>query len=306
LLVYGNVGQNYKFKVGTRPEHFIETPHYQKLNQIYEALQNYRDSKEFVRSETLPNCDFFIPNPGFIVEFDESQHFTLQRKITLENYPLDLKLGFDVEKWIQRCEEINAKDNDPPYRDEQRAWYDTLRDFLTSIKSLNPTVRLFARDLIWCSLDPNNPSDVKRFENLVKRTSQNLKIEIREKPVPSLARVIIAGKWMGNPDEAKKLLDDICEKWPKEKKVKFIITCGGFIQFNWPQSISRKDIGDNKNPNNQVIEILVKEAEKYVRYVLDDLSEKLRESTDYITLGIDSYKEKISTTQNYINQPHID
>ena len=123
-----------------------------------------------------------------------------------------------------------------------------------------------------------------------------MEIEIREEPVPSLARVIIAGKWMGNPDEAKKLLDDICEKWPKEKKVKFIITCGGFIQFNWPQSISRKDIGDNKNPNNQVIEILVKEAEKYVRYVLDDLSEKLRESTDYITLGIDSYKEKISTT----------
>jgi hypothetical protein len=32
------------------------------------------------------------------------------------------------------CEEINAKDNYPPYRDEQRAWYDTLRDFLASDK----------------------------------------------------------------------------------------------------------------------------------------------------------------------------
>jgi len=32
----------------------------------------------------------------------------------------------------------------------------------------------------------------------------------------------------------------------------------------------------------------------------------LREVTDYITLGVDSYKEKISTTRNYINQPHIE
>jgi len=304
--IYERAEQNYKFEVGTRPENFIKTPYYSKLKQIYEALQNYRDFKEFVKAETLPNCDFFIPNPGFMVEFDESQHFTLPRKITLENYPEELKLGFDCESWIKLCEKINAKDNDPPYRDEQRAWYDTVRDFLPTIKGLNPTIRLFASNFVWCSLDPNNPSDVKRFENLLKGTSQNWVIEVREDPNPFLARVIIAGEWEGKPDEAKRLLEDIYEKWPKDKKVKFVMTCGGFIQFNWPQSISRKNIGDNKNPNNQAIEILVKEAEKCARYVLDGLNEKLRELTDYITLGIDSYKEKISTTQNYINQLHIE
>lgn len=36
------------------------------------------------------------------------------------------------------------------------------------------------------------------------------------------------------------------------------------------------------------------------------MGEKLRKVTDYITLGIDSYKEKISTTQNFISQPHIE
>ena len=304
--IYGRAEQNYKLEVGTRPENFIKTPYYGKLKQIYEALQNYRDFREFVKAETLPNCDFFIPNPGFIVEFDESQHFTLPRKITLENYPEELKLGFDGESWIKLCEKINAKDNDPPYRDEQRAWYDTVRDFLPAIKGLNPTIRLFASDFVWCSLDPNNPSDVKRFENLLKRTSQSWEIEVREEPNPFLARVIIAGEWEGKPDEAKRLLEDIYEKWPKDKRVKFVITCGGFIQFNWPQSISRNDIGDNKNPNNQAIENLVEEAKKYAISVLDGLNEKLRELTDYITLGIDSYKEKISTTQNYINQPHIE
>jgi hypothetical protein len=53
-----------------------------------------------------------------------------------------LELGFDKKRWIRLCETIGAKDNDPPYRDEQRAWYDTLRDFLPSIRGLKPTIRL--------------------------------------------------------------------------------------------------------------------------------------------------------------------
>ena len=44
----------------------------------------------------------------------------------------------------------------PPYRDEQRAWYDALRDLLPSLEDLQATVRLYARDLTWCSLDPDN------------------------------------------------------------------------------------------------------------------------------------------------------
>lgn len=304
--IYGRVEQNYKFEVGTLPENFVDTLYYGNLKQIYEALQNYRGFREFVKAKTLPTCDFFVANPRFIVEFDESQHFTVPRKITLENYPEELKLGFDRKSWIKLCEKINRKDNDPPYRDEQRAWYDTVRDFLPAIKGLNPTIRLFASDFVWCSLDPDKPSDVKRFENLLKRTSQSWEIEVIEEPNPYLARIIIAGEWEGKSDEAKKLLADIYEKWPKNKRVKFIITCGGFVQFAWPQSISTKDIGDNKNPNEQAVGILVEKAEKCARHVFDGLNEKLSKITDYITLGIDSYKQKISTTQNYIGQPHIE
>ena len=40
-------------------------------------------------------------------------------------------------------------------RDEQRAWYDTLRDLVPSIMGLQPTVRLYASDQVWCSLDPD-------------------------------------------------------------------------------------------------------------------------------------------------------
>jgi len=157
--VYGEVKQNYKFEVGARLEDFLNTPCYDKLKEIYEALQNYRGFKEFVKATTLPNCDFFIPNPGFIVEFDESQHFTLPRKIALEIYPDELELGFNRGKWIALCEKINARDNDRrvPFRDEQRAWYDALRDFLPLVKGLKPTVRLFAGDFAWCRFNHDAP-----------------------------------------------------------------------------------------------------------------------------------------------------
>jgi len=305
--IYGEVNVNYRFEIGTLPENFHGTKYYPYLKEIFSKLQEFRGHKHFVKSKFLPHCDFFVPNPGFIVEFDESQHFTICRKITLEMYPDELKLGFDRDRWIKLCEEINAKDNNPPYRDEQRAWYDTLRDFVPAIKGLKPTVRLFARDFRWCSLNSNNPSDVKRFKSLLKGKSTEWDIKIREDPEPFLARIIIAGDWEGKPEEAKKILEDIYKKWPKNKKVKFIITCGGFIQFKWPKSISRGYIGDNKNPNEEALNLLFKEGEQVVGYILSGgFDKKLGELTDYITLGVDSCKEKISTTQNYIGQLHIE
>jgi hypothetical protein len=132
-------------------------------------------------------------------------------------------------------------------------------------------------------------------------------IEVREKPNPSLARIVIAGQWNAEPQKAKKLLVDICRNWPKNKKVKFLITCGGFIQFDWPESISRECIGDNKNPSEDSVCRLVQAAKECAKSVLDDgLDKELREFTDYITLGIDSSKKKISKTQNYIRQLHVE
>jgi hypothetical protein len=305
--IYGKVGQNYKFEVGTRLEDFLSTSCYDKLKEIYEALQNHRGFREFVKATTLPNCDFFIPSPGFIVEFDETQHFTLPRKIALNMYPNELELGYNRGKWIALCQKINARDNDPPYRDEQRAWYDTLRDFLPEITGLKPTIRLFAGDFAWCSLNPNSTSDVQRFSRFLRKASESWEIEVRDEPNPFLSRIIIAGEWDGDSNKARALLKDVCAKWPKDKKAKFLMTCGGFVQFDWPKSVSRVDVGDNKNPNEGAVNALVAEAENCARFVLrEGLSAELREFTDYITFGIDSSKEKISTTQNYISLLHVE
>ena len=70
-------------------------------------------------------------------------------------------------------------------------------------------------------------------------------------------------------------------------------------------TISREDIGDNKYPRKEALNCLVEEAKKCAEYMMsDNLGKKLGKLAEYVTLGIDSYKEKVSTTQNYISQPH--
>jgi hypothetical protein len=307
--IYGQVKVNYQFQIGTKPDDYRNTPYYTNLKEIYSALQNYRGYNNFVKSHILPHCDFFVPDPGFIVEFDESQHFTACRKITLSKYPNNLELGFDRVKWIKLCEKINARDNDPPYRDEQRAWYDTLRDFLPIIKGLKPTVRLFSRDFQWCSLNPEIRSDVKRFETILRQEKQwiNINIKIREDLNPTLARIVITKDWSGNIDLARRVLEGVCKIWPMGRKVNFLITCGGFITYNWPSFIPYTDIGDNKFPNQNTLNLLVEEGRKNVELLLSDsLRQKLKEYAKYITIGVDTCKSKISRTQNYISEHHIE
>ena len=137
------------------------------LHNIDNALKQYRGFNNFVRTKNIPKCDYYLPIQNFIIEFDESQHFTIPRAIALKLYPPELTTGFDKARWINLCERIRATDKDPPFRDEQRAWYDTLRDFLPLIKGMEPTIRVFAKDIKWCDLSPLNVNDVNRFVDIL-------------------------------------------------------------------------------------------------------------------------------------------
>ena len=141
------------------------------LWDVATALREYRGFgiRDFVRSSLLAGCDFWVPDPGFIVEFDESQHFTHPRKLALSVYADAECLGFSARHWITLCEHHDARDNRPPFRDEQRAWYDTLRDLVPSLEGLLPTVRLYARDRAWCALDADSAEDRARFAELMDR-----------------------------------------------------------------------------------------------------------------------------------------
>lgn len=210
--IYGEVEVNYRFDVGTTPQAFGHNPYARHLTEIHRGLEEYRGHKRLVKATTLPHCDFYVPNPGFVVEFDESQHFTTARRVSLERYPDDLQLGFDRIKWIALCDRIHARDNDPPYRDEQRAWYDTLRDFLPAVQGLQPTVRLFAQDSRWCSLDHHNPNDVETFKELLQ--IGDVRVDRTKTDTEPVATAInISGEWDGKPDRAGRLRS---RKRPKE------------------------------------------------------------------------------------------
>lgn len=103
-----------------------------ELTTIADNLTSYRNHIGFFKPGISLKCDFFILPKKYIIEYDERQHFTTPRDISLSLYPDNLNLGFDIKEWRKYCQRIRAGDPDPPYRDEQRAFYDSLRDILAA------------------------------------------------------------------------------------------------------------------------------------------------------------------------------
>jgi hypothetical protein len=303
--IYGKAEMNPRIEASTNPEDYKNSSLYSSLNRIYGLLQEYRGHKNFGRSSAMPNCDFWVPNPGFLLEFDESQHFTECRALALENYPSDITFGFDKELWLSYCRTICASDHDPPFRDEQRAWYDTLRDFVPHWKGFHPTLRLFASEFEWCSLKPENGKDVETFRQILADRANFWKLEFSDAAFPQLARVVIDGPWRGDVPIARKLLENICDQWPKGKRIRCLTTCGAFLRFDWPIGIQNQV--DNRFPDQEAMRILDQEGRNSCNELFTStLVEKLGACTDYITLGIDTFKNKISTTQAHIPEPHAE
>jgi hypothetical protein len=102
------------------------------ISAIFRALQGMRGYSNFATFGKPLCCDFYVPGERLVIEYDERQHFTVQRAKSLELYPPDLALGFNRGEWLTVCRTIHATDPTPPYRDEQRAFYDSLRDILAA------------------------------------------------------------------------------------------------------------------------------------------------------------------------------
>ncbi len=97
------------------------------LGTTFAALRHHRGHSAFATEGRKLICDVVIPSQRLIVEYDERQHFSVPRAIALRLYPKDMPICFDTTEWIAHCDAIAATDNDPPYRDEQRAFYDSAR-----------------------------------------------------------------------------------------------------------------------------------------------------------------------------------
>lgn len=110
---------------------WLKTP--EKIDGVYEklckALSTYRGDKGFAKKNVSLRCDFVCENQKIIIEYDERQHFSEARRISLEAYK-EIGVLFDRDLWIKACKDISAKDNSPINRDEIRAYYDSTRDIV--------------------------------------------------------------------------------------------------------------------------------------------------------------------------------
>lgn len=160
---FGACRVGHQFPWSARPEAYAATSIGAALERIRGALGAWRGHRDFIRSARVPPCDFAVFDPPFILEFDESQHFSRARAIALEYYPDTLVLGFSRARWRDLCLAINAVDDEPIDRDERRAWYDTLRDLVPLVHGFHPTVRLYAGEREWCALDAGDPRQLGLF-----------------------------------------------------------------------------------------------------------------------------------------------
>jgi hypothetical protein len=138
----------------------------QTIRRIREKLVGHRGFQEFDRPRRKHplslKCDFYAPGCKLIVEYDERQHFTAPRALCLGEYPSELTLGFDRQKWLEACRTTCARDNHPEDRDEQRAFYDTLRDLL-AISNRTTLIRVRHGDWDW-----NQPASGEYIRELLR------------------------------------------------------------------------------------------------------------------------------------------
>ena len=129
-------------------------------NNIYQALCDYRGNNEFSKPGKI-KCDFVvgIETNKIIIEYDEEQHFTKAREITFSYYPEGIKIYFNKNTWITLCNKLNRHDNNPIYRDEQRAFRDAIRD-IESYKNGYVLFRVYNGQY-----DFSNETDVNKFFN---------------------------------------------------------------------------------------------------------------------------------------------
>lgn len=170
--LYGPCRINHQFHWAANPEEYASTALAELLFAIRKTLGDWRGHRDFIKSAQVPPCDFFVFDPPFILEFDESQHFSAARLMTLSCYPDTLRLGFSRARWQGLCREINARDDQPIDRDERRAWYDALRDLIPQLHGFRPTIRLFAGDYAWCTLDAADPKDRDLFAGMIHASAR--------------------------------------------------------------------------------------------------------------------------------------
>jgi len=264
--------------------------------EIVTALSNYRQHEGFKKSNYPLSCDMVIEKHKLIIEYDETQHFSKAREITLDHYPSNVQLYYSKESWIEACKRINAKDNDPIDRDERRAYYDTVRD-IEANRNGYKLVRIKHGDFNWEEPGAGiHLKDLLSFKPIVKSIPEGKH---------KIARLIVTGQDYdehGNPyiNRLTALIEKFVFKYHGKQLFEYLVTPGGFLTFTFPPSI-RHGISI-PFAEKHLIPVLQQEADRTINSFFKGLSPdiyiKLKEVADYFTTGIDG--------KNPTNKQHIE
>ena len=267
---------------------WLKTPNPKQLpdeyRKIVDALIKYRNQKTFLKPNYPLACDIVIEQCKIIIEYDENQHFSQARKITLENYPENVKVYFRKDYWIEQCNKINAKDNHPVDRDEKRAYYDAVRD-IEAFKHGYKLIRIKHGDFDW-----TRENAIEYLNKIIPKNSGKNKI----------ARIIVSGKQYkdnGEPilAELKNVLVSFVQKAYPNMNFEFIVTPGGFLTFEWPSQFVKRIDSDVAN-SGENLETFYNAAElninKFFNHIGKKIFKKLKETADYFTIGVDSKNNK--------------
>ncbi|MHC5796488.1 DUF7255 family protein [Lacisediminihabitans sp. FW035] len=126
------------------------------LGDVFRSLDGRLDQQAGKRLTSLPG-DFYHAPTGTFIEVDESQHFTTFRLLTLDQYPADTSLGFDLGTYRELCKELAPHSDNfrrskaavgfgEGGRQRQRAYHDALRDLVVPAMGHPPVVRVAAPD----------------------------------------------------------------------------------------------------------------------------------------------------------------
>jgi hypothetical protein len=127
------------------------------LSAIHARLGGDASVLNASRENLLLPVDLVHAPTGTVIQIDESPHFTSFRLATLELYPADAAVGFDVDEHKQLCREwcsstdglargLAAKGFGFGGVPRERAYHDALRDLATPAMGHPPLVRITAVD----------------------------------------------------------------------------------------------------------------------------------------------------------------
>ena len=129
----------------------------QTLAAVYARLKGDVSVLYASRENLLLSVDLVHEPTGTVIELDESSHFTSFRLTTLDLYPADVAIGFDVEEhrelckqWCSRTDRLGgglpAKGFGFGGVQRERAYQDALRDLATPAMGHPPLVSIAALD----------------------------------------------------------------------------------------------------------------------------------------------------------------